>query len=179
MDVILELGGNTCRMETAIALAKIYPDAQIIISSEGNPVGVNNMLKAAGISEDKYIFDFNAWDTVTNFTNTLQLVKSYKPENVYVVTDQFHMRRSMAIARATYALQDFELHPVPYLGTTSKGSEDEHLVKTDRFRAWLWRLTGYLKYYPDVKQARMPGIIADHNKCVEMGYPVTELTESF
>ena len=175
MDVILELGGNASRMKTAIALAKIYPDAQIIISSEGNPVGVNDMLEAAGISEDKYIFDYNAWDTVTNFTKTLQLVKSYKPQNVYVVTDQFHMRRSMAIARAVYVLQGINLHPVPYLGTTSKDSEDEHLVKTDRFRAWLWRLTGYLKYYPDVKQRRMPGIIADQNKCMEMGYPVTKL----
>lgn len=175
MNVILELGGNTNRIKTAIALAKIYPDAQIIISSEGNPVGVNDMLEAAGISEDKYIFDYNAWDTVTNFTKTLQLVKSYKPENVYVVTDQFHMRRSMAIARAVYVLQGINLHPVPYLGTTSKGSEDDHLVKTDRFRAWLWRLTGYLKYYPDVKQGRMPAIIADQNKCMEMGYPVTKL----
>jgi uncharacterized SAM-binding protein YcdF (DUF218 family) len=133
------------------------------------------MLEAAGISEDNYIFDYNAWDTVTNFTKTLQLVKSYKPENVYVVTDQFHMRRSMAIARAVYVLQGINLHPVPYLGTTSRGSEDDHLVKTDRFRAWLWRLTGYLKYYPDVKQARMPAIIADQNKCMEMGYPVTKL----
>jgi uncharacterized SAM-binding protein YcdF (DUF218 family) len=60
MDVILELGGNASRMKTAIALAKIYPDAQIIISSEGNPVGVNDMLEAAGISEDRYIFDYNA-----------------------------------------------------------------------------------------------------------------------
>ena len=175
MDVIFELGGTPSRMKTAIALAKIYHDAQIIISSEGNPVGVNDMLEAADISEDKYIFDYNAWDTVTNFTKTLQLVKSYKPENVYVVTDQFHMRRSMAIARAVYVLQGINLHPVPYLGTTSRGSEDDHLVKTDRFRAWLWRLTGYLKYYPDVKQARMPGIIADQNKCMEMGYPVTKL----
>lgn len=176
MDVILELGGNASRMKTAIALAKIYPDAQIIISSESGPVGVNDMLEAAGIPEDKYIFDYNAWDTVTNFTKTLQLVKSYKPENVYVVTDQFHMLRSMAIARAVYVLQGINLHPVPYLGTTSRGSEDPHLVKTDRFRAWLWRLTGYLKYYPDVKQQRMPGIIADQNKCLEMGYPVTKLT---
>jgi len=175
MDVILELGGNTSRMKTAIALAKIYPDAQIIISSEGNPVGVNDMLEAAGISEDKYIFDYNAWDTVTNFTKTLQLVKSYKPQNVYVVTDQFHMRRSMVIARAVYVLQGINLHPVPYLGTTSKGSEDDYLVKTDCLRAWLWRLTGYLKYSPDVKQRRMPGIIADQNKCMEMGYPVTKL----
>jgi len=175
MDVILELGGNTSRMKTAIALAKIYPDAQIIISSESNPVGVNDMLEAAGISEDKYIFDYNAWDTVTNFTKTLQLVKSYKPQNVYVVTDQFHMRRSMVIARAVYVLQGINLHPVPYLGTTSKGSEDDYLVKTDCLRAWLWRLTGYLKYSPDVKQRRMPGIIADQNKCMEMGYPVTKL----
>ena len=175
MDVIFELSGNPSQMKTAITLAKIYPNTQIIISSESNPVGVNDMLEAAGISEDKYIFDYNAWDTVTNFTKTLQLVKSYKPENVYVVTDQFHMRRSMAIARAVYVLQGINLHPVPYLGTTSKGSEDDHLVKTDRFRAWLWRLTGYLKYYPDVKQRRMPGIIADQNKCMEMGYPVTKL----
>ena len=34
MDVILHLGGNSQRAQTAIELANAFPDAKIVISSE-------------------------------------------------------------------------------------------------------------------------------------------------
>ena len=173
MDVILELGGNTCRLYKAVELAEEYPLAKIVVSSEGNPDRCISILRAAGISDDRFIFDYNAWDTVTNFVGTLKLVKSFKPKNVYVVTDKFHMKRSMAIARGIYFLSFIKLIPSPYLGSEPHDPEPTKYVRIDRFRAWLWRLTGHLKYFKQVKHTRMPSILSDHQTCVDEGYPVT------
>jgi uncharacterized SAM-binding protein YcdF (DUF218 family) len=174
MNVILELGGNTLRMKKAIELAQRYPDSKIVISSEGDPTGVHALLSDAGIADTRYIFDFHAWDTVTNFTETIGLVKSFRPSVVFVVTDKFHMRRAMAVARAAFFFTRIAVVPEPYLGSEPHDPEPVSLVRSDRFRAWLWRLTGYLKYYPDVKEARMPGIERDEQCALESGYPVNQ-----
>ena len=175
MDVILELGGNINRLYKVLELAEQYPQAKIVVSSEGGPDRCVAILRGAGITDDRFLFDFNAWDTVTNFTNTLKLIKSFRPKNVYVVTDKFHMKRSMAIANAVFFLSFIKLIPCPYMGSEPHDPENPKYVRDDRFRAWLWRLTGHLKYYPNVKDARMPGIGRDHEICVEQKYPVTKL----
>jgi uncharacterized SAM-binding protein YcdF (DUF218 family) len=173
MDIILELGGNAARLYKVLELASEYPEAKIIISSEGSPDHVVGLLRGAGINDERFLLDFKAWDTVTNFTETVKLIKSFHPKNLYVVTDQFHMKRSMAIATAVYFLSGMRIIPSPYMGSEPHDPEDPKYVRDDRFRAWLWRLTGYLKYYPDVKAARMPQIEADERHSKEAGYPVS------
>lgn len=173
MDIILELGGNAARLYKVLELASEYPEAKIIISSEGSPDHVVGLLRGAGINDERFLLDFKAWDTVTNFTETVKLIKSFHPKNLYVVTDQFHMKRSMAIATAVYFLSGMRIIPNPYMGSEPHDPENPKYVRDDRFRAWLWRLTGYLKYYPNVKEARMPQIEADEKHAKEAGYPVS------
>ena len=172
MDIILELGGNTARLNTVVQLAKQYPDAKIIISSEGSPDYVVGFFDSNSISRNRYIFDFHAWDTVTNFTETKSLVRSYCPSKIFVVTDNFHMPRAVVIAKAVYWLSGIAINAVPYMGGEPHDPEPESLVNYDRFRAWLWRLTGYLKYDQAVKDQRMPGIEADKQLAIQRNYPV-------
>ena len=172
MDIILELGGNPARLHSVIELAKQYPEAKIVISSEGSPDYVVNFLDQSSIPRNCFILDFYAWDTVTNFTETYDLLCSYNPERIYVVTDKFHMKRSMAIAQAVYFLREIELIPVAYMGSEPHDPEPESLVRSDRIRAWLWRLLGILKYYPNVKKERMPQLIVDKKHSIKQGYPV-------
>ena len=172
MDIILELGGNTARLNTVVQLAQQYPDAKIIISSEGSPDFVVGFFDASNITRDRFLLDFNAWDTVTNFTTTKRLIRGYNPSKLFVVTDNFHMRRAMAIAGAVYWLSGIRLVPVPYMGSEPHDPEPDSLVRYDKWRAWLWRLTGILKYDPAVKDQRMPGIEADKQLAVDHGYPV-------
>lgn len=173
MDVILELGGNAARLYKVLELAEENTSAEIIISSEGSPDHVVGLLRGAGINDDRFLLDFKAWDTVTNFTETVKLIKSFKPKNLYVVTDQFHMKRSMAIANAVYFLSGIRIIPSPYMGSEPHDPEPGELIRDDRIRAWLWRLTGYLKYYPNVKAERMPQLLADEKRAKEAGYPVS------
>ena len=170
MDVILELGGNVNRMNKAIKLAKVHPDTLIIVSSEGVPDVVVSLVDNAGISRDRLLLDYNAWDTVTNFTATYKLIKSFEPKKLYVVTDKFHMRRSMAIADAVYFRRVVELIPSIYESTHPV--EPIKLVIEDFLRASLWRTTGYLFYDPAVKDQRMPGIEADKRYAISKKYPV-------
>ena len=172
MDVILELGGNIERMETALEMARLHPETILIVSSEGSPDAVMGRVNNDQLSWQRVLLDYNAWDTVTNFTKTVDLVRSYRARRVYVVTDEFHMKRSMAIARGVYFLSGVELVPVPR--PSAKKSEDPQLVRWDRFRAWLWRFTGYLKYWPDVLEERWPIFVSYQQAAESRGYPVTK-----
>jgi len=173
MDVIIELGGNPSRIHRVIELAKQNQSAKIVISSETLPDFVVGLLRGAGISNDRFVFDFTAWDTVTNFTKTVKMICDLKPKKLYIVTDKFHMRRSMVIANAIYFLRGIALIPESYYGSEPHQAESDELVNYDRWRSWVWRITGWLQYIKLIKDQRMPGIEADARRAREAGYPVT------
>jgi len=153
---ILELGGNINRLDTALELAKQQPDALIIISSEGDPAGCLAKLKAAGIPKDRFILDYKAWDTVTNFTTTLPIIRDQEIGELYVVTDLFHIPRSQVICESVYLGRGVVKHYVAH------GTDDhKEPIWYDLFRALLWRFTGYLWYDEAVKDSRMPQIHSD------------------
>ena len=160
---ILELGGNINRLDTALELAKQHPDALIIISSEGDPAGCLAKLKAAGIPKDRFILDYNAWDTVTNFTTTLPLIQKHEIDELYVVTDLFHIPRSKAICETIYFFRGVVRHYVPH------GTDDhKEPIWYDTFRSVVWRLTHHLIYNEKVKEQRMAGIEADAKLAEEL-----------
>jgi uncharacterized SAM-binding protein YcdF (DUF218 family) len=160
---IIELGGNNNRLDTALELAKQHPDALIIISSEGYPAGCLAKLKAAGISKDRFILDYNAWDTVTNFTTTLSIIRKQKIKELYVVTDLFHIPRSKKICETVYFGRGVKRYYVPH------GSDDhKEILWYDWMRSLIWRTTGYLIYDKKVKEQRMPAIEADAKLAEEL-----------
>lgn len=173
MDIILELGGNVNRMKTVRALATRYQDAKIIISSEIPCQEAVENLTNYGIEHNRFLLDYAAWDTVTNFTKTYGLIKSYKPEKIYVVTDKFHMQRAMAIASAIYFTDDILLVPCLYMGGDLNHKEPFKLVLEDFGRAAVWKLTKKLIYDKAVKDQRWPSLRAEKQKAISLGYPVT------
>lgn len=160
-NVILELGGNPNRLDKAIEVFKEQPDSIIIISTESSLQLCIDKLKSAGIPDTQYIFDYTAWDTVTNFTETYKLIKSKKPKKLFVVTDKFHMKRSLVIANTVYFFTGINVVPCSYMGGDLKRVESDSLIWGDFARSLIWKLTGYLFYDSTVKNERMPGIEAD------------------
>jgi uncharacterized SAM-binding protein YcdF (DUF218 family) len=158
--VILHLGGNIARLEKTAELAWQHPTAQVVISSELPRSEIIRQLQLLGVNLERCHLDFKAWDTVTNFTKTLPLLRTLRARRVLVVTDQFHMRRSMAIARAAYFLRGITPIACPYKSGDLTLAEDDQLVQTDTFRAWFWRVTGWLLYYRHVYNERMPALRA-------------------
>ena len=149
--LILHLGGGMTRADKCIELAKLYPKAPILVSSEGgNPI---EYYAQRGIDPNRVFLDYDAWDTLTNFTHTLSRVKKeFRAQKVFVVTHDFHMKRSMIIAHAVYWLRGITPIASPAGGRTEP--EPENYVRDDTIRAWVWRLTGLLFYWQSVRDAR-------------------------
>ncbi len=156
--IIIELGGSTHRINKTIEVYHKNPDALILISTEGNPQLCLDMLKKGKVPESNYIFDFNAWDTVTNFTETYKFIRSKGTKQLYVVTDRFHMKRSMTIAQNVYLLTGVEIIPCESLEGNLKRVESDKLISDDFKRSLLWRTTGFLWYDKKTKEERMPDI---------------------
>lgn len=149
--LILHLGGNLQRADKAIELANANPDALILISSEGGESV--KYYTDRGINPKRVFNDMTAWDTVTNFTATYRRIrKTFKPDKIYVVTDGFHMKRSMRIADAVYFLSGIEL--VPSISSPVNRAEKSSYVRDDTIRSWIWKLTRILFYWKKVREDR-------------------------
>jgi uncharacterized SAM-binding protein YcdF (DUF218 family) len=152
MDIILQLGGNTSRAAKAAKLAVQNPKALVVISSEIGDHGLS-FYDAAGVNRDRITIDMQAWDTVTNFTHTYKLLCRLSITRLLVITDSSHMPRSLAIAEQVWGGR------VPIEGHNFDDGNaylkrDLTNLKTDKWRAWLWRWFGILVYYKSVYDAR-------------------------
>jgi hypothetical protein len=153
--VILHLGGNPARIETTIAYAIAYPSAPIIISSEREPGRVLDALEAAMIPPRRVTFDFAAWDTVTNFTETLGLVLVHQPDDLVVVTGRRHMPRALDVGCAAYAGRGIRIVEAPHLGDEGDYPETELRRRWDVARTTVWRRIGVLVHNPWIRARRM------------------------
>jgi uncharacterized SAM-binding protein YcdF (DUF218 family) len=154
-NLILHLGGGLDRADKCIELAKQFPNAPVLVSSEGGDV--LNYYTSRGIDASRVFIDNEAWDTVTNFTATYKRVKEeFKADTVYVVTHNFHMRRSMIIAQAVYWRRGITSIASPSGGPDPYGNYEEpsNYVEGDAIRSWVWRLTGLLFYWKKVREDR-------------------------
>ena len=152
MDIILHLGGNPARASKAAELATKYQKAHVVISSENGDRGLS-FYDAAGVNRDRITVDMQAWDTVTNFTHTYKLLRRLGITRLLVVTDSSHMPRSLAIAEQVWKGRvPIEGHPFDD-GNGYLEADRTHL-KTDRWRAQLWRRLGILVYAQSIYNAR-------------------------
>ena len=149
--LILHLGGGwRDRADKCVELLNRYPDAQLLISSEGGKV--EEYYRSQGVSD--FLHDKAAWDTLTNFTHTLHLVKNvYRADKVLIVTHEFHMERAMKIAQAVYFGTGITPVACPTGIGLKKKNEANHVLP-DTIRAWVWRLTGLLFYWKSVRRKR-------------------------
>jgi len=160
MKVILCLGGNPARLDTAITLLQSTPDSTLIVSSESPVETVLGKLNDAGIDPLRYIIDETAWDTVTNFTNTVPLVKKLGTTELLVVTDGFHMLRAMCVGAFVYFKSGVKLHPHP--SSPHDHSESWSLVLLDTARAALYRFTNQTLYDQTIYNNRVSGLYNDY-----------------
>jgi uncharacterized SAM-binding protein YcdF (DUF218 family) len=158
METILHLGGSLKRLTKTIDLAQKNPSALIIISSEGNPREVTRQLLNAGIERTRIVLDYKAWDTVTNFTKTYETIKNVGTKTLYVVTDDFHMTRSMGICNIVYLTDDIKTVASPSSGG---GSEPWSLIIGDWLRTLVWKLFGYQHVWLSVYAARIGQLTID------------------
>ena len=171
--LILHLGGSLFRGNKVLGLLQEYPEADVLVSSEGG--NVIGWYAQQGVD---VVHDTEAWDTVTNFTYTIDRIKEkYSPERIFVVTHDWHMPRSMAIAKAVWFGSGVKLVAAPYHDGSARKKDLDYLPM-DAFRAWLWRFTRILLFWKNPYKQRVPNRPVRSNE-VAISSPILGILKLF
>ncbi|WP_421656249.1 YdcF family protein [Leptothermofonsia sp. ETS-13] len=139
-QAVLVLGGDTKREDFAAEFARQHPDLPIWVSSGSNPEYTRAVFSDAGVNLDRVHIDRAAVDTVTNFTTLVDTLRAKGIGSVYLITSDYHMRRSRTIGEIVFGSRGIYLKPV----AVPSERTSEPLAKTlrDGGRALLWLATG-------------------------------------
>ncbi len=143
-QAILVLGGSTRFLEREKFTAKLahqYPNIPIWISGGSPPQHTKKIFANAGIDLQRLNLDYEAVDTVTNFTTTVNELQSRGIKSVYLITSDFHMRRACVVGEIVLGSRGMNFKPIPVPSENSP----EPIQKSirDGARAVIWVATGY------------------------------------
>ena len=140
-QALLVLGGAIEREVFAAEFARQHPHLHIWVSSGTNPEYAEWLFSEAGISQARLHLDYDAVDTVTNFTTIVDKLQSQGITSVYLITSDDHMRRARVIGEIVLGSRGISLKPL----SVPSGRSPEPIEKAirDGVRAILWLTTGY------------------------------------
>lgn len=139
-QVALVLGGATDRIHFAAQFAAEHPDMDIWISSGANPEYSIWVFQEAQVSLDRLHLDYQAVDTVTNFTTLVDDFERLGIDSVYLITSDYHMRRATIIAEIVFGSHGIHFKPL----AVPSDEPPESLLRSvrDGARSILWVMTG-------------------------------------
>ncbi|MGB3639860.1 MAG: YdcF family protein [Rivularia sp. (in: cyanobacteria)] len=141
-QAIFVLGGDYNRTRFAGEFWQSRRDLDIWVSDFGRYLDEHRrILKKFGVSDERLHLDGAATDTVTNFTSLADDFVDDNLQHIYLITSDYHMRRSRAIATVVLGSRGVVVTPV---AVDSGRDEDEALVRVvrDFGRSLLWVLSG-------------------------------------
>ncbi|WP_107806433.1 YdcF family protein [Nodularia spumigena] len=140
-QAIFVLGGDSARMKFAAQFWQSHQNLDIWVSDfSGNLETNRRIFRQYGVSDEKLHLDGRATDTVTNFTTLVEEFADRDLQNIYLITSDYHMRRSRVIASVVLGSQGIVVTP---LAVPSSGEESESLLRVlrDAGRSLLWIVT--------------------------------------
>ena len=140
-QAIFVLGGEEEREIFAAKFAHTHPNLPVWISSGAPPGYAKRVFRKAGVSTGNLHLDYQAIDTVTNFTTVVDRFESKGITSVYLVTSDDHIQRARTIGEIVFGSRGIKVKPVTFVS----GRALEPMQKTvrDGFRSLLWLTTGY------------------------------------
>jgi uncharacterized SAM-binding protein YcdF (DUF218 family) len=139
-QAILVLGGSPDREVFAAEFANEHPDLPIWVSSGSNPEYSEAVFADAGIEPSRIHLDYEAIDTVTNFTTLVDQFKAEGIDNIYLITSDYHMRRARVIGMIVLGSRGIDFRPIAI--STDRPPESIEKTIRDGARAVLWVITG-------------------------------------
>lgn len=139
-QAVLVLGGALEREHFAAEFAKQHPNLPVWVSSGSNPEYAEWMFTEAGIDLTRLHLDYQAVDTVTNFTTLADRFKTQNIQSVYLITSDYHMRRAQVIGEIVLGSRGIDLKPVAV--PSHRLPEPINKVLRDAARSVLWVATG-------------------------------------
>lgn len=140
-QAILVLGGDLKREDFAAQFARDYPDLPIWVSGGSPQEYAEATFAKAGIDPKRLHVDRTAADTVTNFTTLVDEFQQRGISSVYLITSDYHMRRSRVIGEVVFGSRGIAIRSIP----VPSDRTDESFLKTvrDGGRAIFWVFTGH------------------------------------
>ncbi len=137
---VFVLGGHEEREKFAAQLAQQHPELDIWVSSGSPPDYAQRIFAKYGIKGDRLHLDYQAKDTVTNFTSLVDELKRQNIDSVYLVTSKNHMQRARVVANVIFGSQGIAVKPLAV--PSHNPPEDKLKCLRDGVRAVLWVITG-------------------------------------
>jgi uncharacterized SAM-binding protein YcdF (DUF218 family) len=139
-EAIFVLGGHEEREHFAAQLASRHRDLPIWVSSGSPQSYAKKIFREAGISSARLYLDYQARDTVTNFTTLVDTFKKQGIDSVYLVTSANHMNRARFIGEIVFGTQGIILKPIAV--ECDRPPEPFKKILRDVARSLLWLGTG-------------------------------------
>ena len=140
-QAIFVLGGDGRRMEFAANLWRSHKNLDIWVSENKQYLAVYRPIaQRFGVPDEKLHLDGRATDTVTNFTTLVEDFVNQKIQHIYLITSDYHMQRSRAIATIVLGSKVIVVTP---LVVPSSEDKPESLVRVvrDCGRSLFWIFT--------------------------------------
>ncbi|HLP91389.1 MAG TPA: YdcF family protein [Nostocaceae cyanobacterium] len=143
-QAVLVLGGSTKNLEREKFTADFvrrYPNMPIWITGGSPPMYTQQVFARAGVDPNRLHLNYEAVDTVTNFTTLVDDLQARGIKRVYLITSDFHMRRACVVGEIILGSHGIGFQPVP----VPSENPQEPIQKSvrDGARAILWLATGY------------------------------------
>jgi uncharacterized SAM-binding protein YcdF (DUF218 family) len=136
----LVLGGEPRREQFAAEFARQHPNLPIWVSGGSNPEYAKWIFQQAGVPENRVHLDYNAVDTLTNFTTLADKLRSQGITSIYLITSDYHMRRAEWIGQVVLSSRGIQFQAVAI--PSNKTPEPLEKAIFDGARAVLWVITG-------------------------------------
>ncbi|TVP61328.1 MAG: YdcF family protein [Nodularia sp. (in: Bacteria)] len=140
-QAIFVLGGASERMKFAAEFWKSHRNLDIWVSDFAWNLDANRQIfLQSGVPNKKLHLDGRATDTVTNFTTLVEEFAERDLQHIYLITSDYHMRRSRVIATVVLGSQGIVVTPI---AVPSSRNNSESLVRVlrDGGRSILWIFT--------------------------------------
>jgi uncharacterized SAM-binding protein YcdF (DUF218 family) len=139
-QAILTLGGGIEREKFTAEFAQKHLDLDIWVSSGIPPKYALTIFNNAGVSTNRLHLDYRATDTVTNFISLVKDFHQLHIQHIYLITSDFHLPRSKAIATLVLGSQGITFTPVAI--PSEKPKESIVRIVRDSGRSLLWIVSG-------------------------------------
>jgi uncharacterized SAM-binding protein YcdF (DUF218 family) len=143
-QAVLVLGGSTKDLERekfTADFAKQHPKIPVWITGGSPPSYTKEVFAKAGVDPRRLYLDYEAVDTVTNFTTLVDDLQARGIKSVYLITSDFHMRRACVIGEIVLGSRGIDFKAVSVPSKTTP--EPIQKAIRDGARAILWVATGY------------------------------------
>ncbi len=139
-EAVFVLGGHEDREKLAAQLAAQHQGIPIWVSSGSPRSYAKNIFAKRGVKSDRLHLDYQAKDTVTNFTTLADELKAQGIDSVYLVTSDNHMRRALLIGEIVFGSRGIVIKPIAVPSHAPPEPMEKYL--RDSVRAFLWLSTG-------------------------------------